>query len=334
MRIDFLVIVLLGSVLVARTLLASDVAYSGGPSVNGSLRVENARLVNQDNKPIQLRGMSTHGLRWYPQYINYSAIMDTKKRGANIFRLAMYSDANSPGGYCESYESSVVSKQLLYIGIENALAADMYVIVDWHLLKDENPLYNADAAEEFFREVTARYPNHPAIIYEICNEPNGETSWLHIKEYAERIIPVITENSPDAVILVGTPQWASDVLAVRDAPLDFPNVMYTYHLYTGMTNYEFYYKLDLMREEGYPVFVSEWGLSTNEETGALDIDQGCAFINYMHKHGISWINWSLSNKDEDFSAIKPEVKKLHGWTEDDLTVSGKLMFQALGGKQE
>ena len=33
----------------------------------------------------------------------------------------------------------VQSLNYLYMGIESALAADMYVIVDWHILKDSDP---------------------------------------------------------------------------------------------------------------------------------------------------------------------------------------------------
>lgn len=297
-------------------------------TANGSLRVEGTQLVDQSGRPVQLRGMSSHGLRWYPEYSNYGAMATIRQRGANLFRLAMYADKNK-GGYNESWEAQVVNKQFVYIGIENALAADMYVIVDWHLLEDKNPLYNADNAEAFFREITSRYPDHPAILYEICNEPNGETNWGDIAEYANRIIPAIRERSPNAVILVGTPQWSGDVLAVREAPLAFPNVMYSYHLYTGNSDYDYVHKLDTMREEGLPVFVTEWGLSTDTALGQLDVAEGSAFIEYMRRHGISWVNWSLSNKDEEFSAIKPDVMTLAGWTDDELTTSGKLIFNAL-----
>jgi endoglucanase len=49
----------------------------------------------------------------------------------------------------------------------------MYVIVDWHILSDGNPLANEDAAKAFFAEVSERYKGSPNVIYEICNEPNG-----------------------------------------------------------------------------------------------------------------------------------------------------------------
>lgn len=309
------------------TLTNHSPGAENGPSIHGKLRVDGTRLTNERGEPIQLRGMSSHGLRWYPEYINYGAMRDIKARGANLFRLAMYADSDL-GGYNESPEAKTASKQLMYLGIENALAADLYVIVDWHLLKDENPLRNVSAALEFFDEVSSRYGDCANIIYEICNEPNGATTWEEIGAYARTVIPAIRKNAPDAVVVVGTPRWSSDLMPVPDARLDFPNVMYAYHMYTGNSDYEFIWLLDKMREEGVPVFVSEWGLSMDEQTGALDTDEAYAFVAYMREHGLSWSNWSLCNKDEEFSAIRPEVTKLHGWTDEDLTESGRLTFAA------
>ncbi len=146
-----------------------------GPSVHGMLRVDGTRLVNERGEPIQLRGMSSHGLHWYPQFACEEAIRETRKHGANLFRLAMYADSRD-GGYCESPAAAENNKRVLFEGIENALATDMYVIVDWHLLQDANPLRLAYNAVLFFEELTCKYPNHPAILYEICNEPNGDAS--------------------------------------------------------------------------------------------------------------------------------------------------------------
>ena len=306
-------------------------AADGGWPENGRLRIAGTQLIDQNGDPLQLRGMSSHGLHWYPEFTSYPAILETKKRGANLFRLAMYADSVH-GGYSESGEAADLNKKLLLQGIENALAAGMYVIVDWHLLKDENPLAIADKAIPFFEEITGRYPDHPAIIYEICNEPNGPATWRDIRAYAQMAIPAIRRHSPNAIILVGTPNFSGDPLAVMEAPLDAANVMYTYHLYTGFGEGDFGPKLDAMRAAGLPVFVSEWGLSRDAGTGVLDVAEGRVFIEYMRRHSISWANWSLADKDEDFSAIRPGAKKLSGWTEEDLTVSGALIFAALRGQ--
>ena len=318
---------MLATVLTAAWTICGVAEEGNGVSRHGALRVDGSGLVDRRGAVVQLRGMSSHGLHWFPEYTSYPSILETKKRGANLFRLAMYADSIH-GGYSESVAAADLNKRLILQGVENALAADMYVIVDWHLLEDETPHRLVDKATSFFDEITRRYPDHPAILYEICNEPNGETTWKDIRNYAERMIPVIRRLSPNAIILVGTPHHSTDVLAVMESPLDAANIMYTYHLYTGFGENDFGPKLDAMRAAGLPVFVSEWGLSTDADTGNLDVDEAGVFIAYMRAHSLSWANWSLSNKDEVFSAIRPDVTKLSGWSEQDLTISGKIIFAA------
>lgn len=301
-----------------------------GVQRNGWLQVTDGRLTNNSGEPLQLRGMSSHGITWFPEYTSYSAIETTKDYGANLFRVAMYSD-HASGGYNHDETTKGFGRAILYTAIENALAADLYVIADWHLLEDQNPLTQTESAMLFFGELSYRYADEPGVIYEICNEPNGETTWADIREYAEQVIPVIRANSPDAVIIVGTPWYSSDLLAVLERPLSYNNILYAYHYYSGSGQYGFEDTLDAAKEKKLPVFVSEWGISKDETNGLLQTEPARAFITYMKENSLSWASWSLCNKDEEFSAIRPDVQKFSEWSMEDLTETGKIVFEALGG---
>ena len=310
-----------------------------------ALKVSGGTLTDGNGNPVSLRGMSSHGLGWYPRYINASALQTLKEYGANVIRLALYSETKA--GYLEE----PYSLDMLYIGIENAVAEDMYVIVDWHILSDGNPLTHAEDAEEFFSEVSRRYANVPNVLYEICNEPNGETDWDDITEYANRIIPVIRENSPDAVILVGTPKYSTQIQEAMKAPLPYDNLMYSCHKYVDVSpdgkDYSAYW-LEKALEYGFPVFVTEWGISYGEEFpdkledeetlteqyGNLDMERAQSFVDFLNENGISWCGWALSNSVEIHAAIRWDCDKLHGWKEEDLTPGGELMFSALKGRAE
>ena len=297
---------------------------------HGALRVEGTQLVNQSGEALQLRGMSSHGLQWYPEYTNYRALITTKEYGANLFRAAMYADS-SLNGYSQDEEWAAYNKRMLYNTIENALAADMYVIADWHLLEDENPLFLINKAIPFFDELSQYYADEPGVIYEICNEPNGSATWEDVKAYADKVIPVIRKNAPDAIIIVGTPEYSGALQDAMAAPLLYDNIMYSYHYYSGLSGSSFYASLDTAKAYGLPVFISEWGICADPSTGQMDYENAKAFIAYMKQNQLSWVNWSLSNKAEDYSAIRPEVTKISGWTEEDLTEGGRLIFTALGG---
>ena len=65
------------------------------PSEAGALQVIEYNgiktLGDEEGKPIQLRGMSTHGLQWFPEILNENAFAALANDWeANIIRLAMY----------------------------------------------------------------------------------------------------------------------------------------------------------------------------------------------------------------------------------------------------
>lgn len=294
-----------------------------GLDKNGQLLVKGTNLINEKGDIIRLKGMSSHGLMWYPEYINTRSLNTLSEYGANAIRLAMYTDQNK--GYV--YNKKEAMKNVLQ-GIENVLGADMYAIVDWHTLKDNNPNIHIEEAKEFFDEISTRYKNEPGVIYEIFNEPNGETSWKDIKEYANTIIPTIRKNSPNAIILVGTPNHCVDIKSAINDPLEYENIMYTYHLYTGTSDGGYKYLLNDALKNNIPVFISEWGFSPEKNSGDIDLKKGREFLEFLEKNNISWINWSLSNKDESHSFIRYDVDKLSRWNNDELTYVGKFVKDA------
>lgn len=145
------------------------------PSTTGALKVVGAQLTDASGEPVQLRGVSTHGLAWYPQYVNqefFTELADVW--GANVVRLATYSAEE--GGYATETGDRAALNDLVVRGVQYAQAADLYAVVDWHTLSDANPATNQWAAEEFFRSVSGALGDADNVIYEICNEPNGGTS--------------------------------------------------------------------------------------------------------------------------------------------------------------
>ena len=199
----------------------AEEGYHGVKSY-GQLSVRDGKVYSEKaKKTVQLRGISSHGLSWYPEFTTREALRSVKQWGANLFRAAMYTDQE--GGYL--YEPEAAKKRL-YTAVDNALAEDMYAIADWHTLKDKNPLDHVEEAKHFFREVSAHYGNNPGVIYEICNEPNGDTSWEDVKRYAEQVIPEIRANAPQALILCGTQDHSANLDGPLGDPIDDPNLMY------------------------------------------------------------------------------------------------------------
>lgn len=295
---------------------------------NGWLKTKDGLLVNERDEPVQLRGMSSHGLAWYPEYTGVDAIRTTKDYGANLFRVAMYVD-DMYGNYAHSEESQLNNKANMYAAIDSALSLDMYAIADWHVRKDGNPLYQLDNAMEFFDELSKHYADNPGVIYEISSDPNGDTTWDDIYEYADHVIPVIRKNAPNALIIAGTLEYSSDLSSTLLKPIPYSNVLYAYHYNSGIHKASYIDMLGAAAKAKLPIMTT-WALGGGDVSYDAAQRYAMDFVSYVQENGISWAAWSLANKDESFSAIKPEVEKLSGWTSEDLTVSGKIAFSALG----
>ena len=288
---------------------------------HGALHVENGKLTDADGNIVQLYGMSTHGIAWFPQYINYDSFRTLRDDwNTNCIRLAMYTAEY--GGYCADGDKEQL-KQLVRDGVSYATELGMYVIVDWHILSDCDPNQNKDEAIAFFREMSEAFADNDNVLYEICNEPNSGTSWDSIKSYAEEVIPVIREQKPDAVILVGTPTWSQEIDKAAASPLTFDNVMYTLHFYAGTHKDDLRNRLETCAQNNLPVFVSEFGMCDASGNGANDFDSTTKWLDLLNKYQISFCCWNLANKDESSSVFKASSTALSDWTDDDFNESGR-----------
>lgn len=293
-------------------------------SQHGQLSVKNGQLVDKSGKGYQLRGMSTHGLTWFPEFVNESAFKTLRDDwNTNVVRLAMYVDEWGNGQCYMGNKSG--SLELLEKGVDICIKLDMYVIIDWHVLNPGDPSKYTNEAKSFFETVSKRYAKYPNVIYEICNEPNGGASWSgNIKPYAEKIIPVIRKNAPNSVIIVGTPTWSQEIDKPLSDPLSYKNVMYAFHFYAA-THAGLRSNVENCVAQGLPVFVSEFGTCDASGGGANDFNETQKWLSYFDMQGISYCNWSICNKDETCSVLRPGTSANGNWSESDLTENGKWM---------
>ena len=292
------------------------------------LSVSGTKLVDTNGNTVQLRGVSTHGLAWFPGYVNEAWFQQLKEEwGGNVVRLAMYTAEG--GGYCTGGDKEKL-KELIRNGVEYATNQGLYVIIDWHILSDGNPNTYLEEAKAFFGEMAEDYGDYTNVIYEICNEPNGGTSWQQVKEYAEAVISVIREKDSDGIILVGTPNWCQYVdQAATDPITGYENIMYTLHFYAATHTEGLRNNMVTALEAGLPLFVSEYGICDASGSGNIDEYQAGEWLKLMDEHQVSYVAWNLSNKAETSAFFKSSCSKTNGFTTDDLSTSGKWVYEML-----
>lgn len=308
-------------------------AEDGTPFDNhGQLSVKGTDIVDESGSKYQLKGVSTHGITWFPDYVNKDAFQSIRDDwDANLVRLAMYTDTGDSNGYCSGGDKDSI-RGLVDAGVTAATELGMYVIIDWHILNDNNPNSHIDDAKEFFDDVSAKYSSNHNVIYEICNEPNRGTSWSDIKSYAEIIIPVIRKNDKNAIIIVGTPNWSQDVDIVSEDPITgYDNIMYAVHFYAATHKDDLRNKVKTAISNGLPVFVSEFSLCDASGNGGIDYDSSDVWFDLINDNNLSYASWSLCNKNETSALIKPDSTATSTITIDDLSDTGKYVRDKILG---
>ena len=292
--------------------------------IHGALSVDGNHIVDEHGDAFQICGVSTHGLSWFPQYVNKQALKSLRDDiGANTLRLAMYTAEGQ--GYCTGGDKNKL-KNLVSSGVDFATNEGMYVIIDWHILHDLDPNVYKDDAKAFFDEMSKKYADRSNVLYEICNEPNGGTSWEQVKAYAEEVIPVIRANDPDAIIIVGTPNWSQDVdVAIKNPIKGQENIVYAVHFYADTHKDNIRNKVKTAEDAGFPVLISEFSICDASGNGNNNIGEANTWINLLDRYGIGFVAWNLSNKPESSSIISASCKKTSGWSYDDLSESGKWL---------
>ncbi|MET9419843.1 MULTISPECIES: cellulase family glycosylhydrolase [unclassified Streptomyces] len=315
------------------TIRATAVGPDGGPNVdhlavettpttggtpagvNGQLKVCGTKLCNQYGNPIQLRGMSTHGLQWYSQCVTNGSLdalaTDWK---ADVLRISMYVQE---GGY-ETDPRGFTDK--VHSIIEQATARGMYAIVDWHMLSPGDPHHNLSRAKTFFTEIAQRHKDKTNVLYEIANEPSG-VSWSRIKSYAEELIPVIRRYDADTPVLVGTRAWSSlgvsegsNESEVVNSPVNASNIMYTFHFYAASHKDEYLSALSRAADR-VPMFVTEFGTQDYAGEGANDFTMSQRYIDLMASKKISWVNWNYSDDNRSGAVFNSGTCAANGpWT--------------------
>ena len=304
-------------------------APQGTPyEIHGALKVDGTNIVDANGDSFQIAGVSTHGLAWFPDYVNKDAFLSIRDDwGANTIRLAMYTAEY--GGYCEGGNKDNL-KALVKSGVNYATDLGMYVIVDWHILHDLDPnKYKSDSIA-FFDEMSKEFKDQDNVIYEICNEPNGGTSWSQVKSYALEVIPVIRANDPDAIIIVGTPNWCQYVDDAANDPItEYDNIVYAVHFYAETHRDDIRNRMTTAINKGIPVIISEFSICDASGNGYNNIEQANVWIDLLDQYNVGFVAWNLSNKPESSSLISSGCQKKYGWTYDELSESGKWLVGVL-----
>jgi endoglucanase len=283
---------------------------------NGQLRLEGRNLVNEDGKPIQLKGMSLFWSQWSGQFYNKDVIhalaTDWK---AGVVRAAMGIEM---GGYLSN---PVAQEALIETVVAAAIDEGIYVIIDWH---DHNAQNHTAQSVEFFGRMARKYQKVPNVLFELFNEPLN-IPWSVIKNYADPVIREIRKQGSNAVVIVGTRNWSQEIEEPAADRIDDENTMYALHFYAATHKQWLRDKAKRAMDIGLPIFVTEFGISEASGDGYLNYHEADAWMQFMKDNNISWANWSLIDKRESSAALNPGASTNGQWSDANVSQSGSYI---------
>ena len=282
----------------------------------GQLQVNGAQLCDQQGRPVILRGVSLGWHNLWPRFYNKEVVQTLHNDWhASVVRAAM-------GILIEDnyLENPKFAMQCITPVIESAIKNNVYVIIDWH-----SHVLQTKEAKQFFGQMAKKYGKYPHVIYEIYNEPVEDT-WADLKKYATEVIGEIRKYDADNIVLVGCPHWDQDIHLVAESPLEgFSNIMYTVHFYAATHGEYLRERTEAAVKKGIPVFISESGATEASGDGKIDPESEEQWIQMCERLGISWVCWSISDKNESCSMLLPRATATGPWSDDVIKEYGKLV---------
>ena len=286
--------------------------------LNGKLAVKGVNLVNEQGETTVLKGVSYGWHNWWPRFYNDSTVtLFANEWNCNIVRASM------GVGPTDSYlDNPEFAKQCVTKVVDSAIKNGIYVIIDWH-----SHQVHTDEAVAFFKEMATKYKNYPNVIYEIFNEPEGDRyTWAEVKEYSETLIKAIREIDKENIILIGSPHWDQDIHIAADDPIvGYNNIMYTLHFYAATHGKGLRDNADYAISKGLPLFVSECAGMEATGNGPINYTEWKNWLDWMGKHSISWVAWSVSDKDETCSMLQKSASSTGPWTSADIKEWGNVI---------
>ncbi len=284
---------------------------------HGALAISGNRVMDEHGQPVTLRGMSLFWSQWAPHYYT----TETVDWLASDWKVTVVRAAIAAEG--EDSALNHMNRELTKAAtvIEAAAANGIYVIVDWHAHRN-----HPDDAEQFLAEIARRYGHLDNLIYEPFNEPLRDgVDWSRdVKPYHERMIAAIRAHDPDNLIIAGSPSWSQDVDIAAADPLVGANIGYTFHYYAATHKADLRAKGDAALASGLALMVTEFGVVEATGNGPIDLASSIAWWDWAEANGVSWIAWSIGDRDETSAALVPGAPP-SGWTDEHLTEGGRLL---------
>ena len=320
-----LVFGLAGAVLVAAAMAGA--AEEGRPAgMPSPLKVVGTKVVDARGGRVWLRGVNAAGMEWSADgegHILETARVAVDDWHANLVRLPLAQDRWF-GKAPEQADDGAAYRALVRRVVDACAGRGGYVMLDlhwsdageWgkrigqHVMPDRNSL-------TFWTAVAAAYKDHPAVIFDLYNEPHDVSwdVWLKGGEVQDKLdkgqagtrfeavgmqalLDAVRATGARNVVVAGGLDWSYDLSGILDgrrlADPEGNGVIYANHAYPfkGDTVERWVAKMEAASKE-LPIIVSEFGSDPPGGAGLSGEQWVRGVLQALQGHEWAWTAWDL-----------------------------------------
>ena len=318
-----------------------------GPAVDAAklpkqLRVVGNRLQTPEGKEMWLQGLNIPSMEWTAvgEHVLESVAVATDGWKANVLRLPVKDNFWFGVGPWQK-DGGKGYRLLMDKVVQAAASRGVYVVIDLHRFGAPT-----DDSVDFWREAAARYKNHPAVLFDLLNEPH-DISWdvwrnggtvedakrktAYESPGMQALVDAVRGAGARNVVIAGGLGWAYDLSGVAEGHAleerGGNGIMYSTHIYNWHRGWE---KNVLGAATKYPILVGEVGCDAKPMSFIPREQQEDPFtwapdmLGFIQKHRLNWTGWCFHPKSS------PRI--LLDWDYTPTPFWGEFVKAALGGK--
>jgi endoglucanase len=323
------------------------------------LHVKGNQVLNKEGKPVWLQGVNVVSLEFLltGDHVMKSAQVAVDDWKANIIRLPVKDDYWF-GKAAGQNDGGAAYRGLVDNVITMVANHGAYVLLDLHRFRAPNHDHL-----EFWKNAAAKYKDHPAVLFDLFNEPHGiswevwrnggfvpdkeapadEDAFLTEAEKAtaakgfhsvgmQGLVNAVREAGAHNVVVAGGLDWAYDLSGIAHgfelSDTDGPGIIYSTHIYPWKHDWK---DKVLVVAEQHPIFVGEVGADIHKMSFIPADQQEDPYtwvpdmIGFIQKYKLHWTAFSFHPK------ATPVL--ITGWDYTPTPFWGAFVESALAGKQ-
>lgn len=300
---------------------AEDPDHASWPS---ALRVAGNRLIDDQGHEVWLQGVNAGGLETLPfdRHPIRSIIVAIEDWSANCIRIPV-KEHFWFGNSTYQHDGGAAYRATIDKGVTLAANRGAYVVLDLHRFRAPRQEH-----ADFWIDCARRYRNHPAVLFDLFNEPHGitwdiwrdggyvgeegshdESAFLETSEKAanrgfesvgmQALVDAVRSTGAKNIVIAGGLWWCNDLRGVVDgyalSDESGNGIMYSWHTYHWHRGWE---QRVLPAAEKYPILVGEVGADVIEfsflppdEPTENPYTWAPDMLGFIQKHKLNWTGW-------------------------------------------